>query len=125
MNPEEFLSKMAETANTHNIESHMNLISKNVKVHGFPGFDLITYDDWFNQCKEEFEKKLLVRVSYKDLKELSEMKDEFKFAAVETVEASDGQVNINCIEFTIKKESDAQWRVVLESIISKVDFDAH
>ena len=123
MTPEEFLSEMAQTANTHNLEAHMNLISKDVKVHGFPEFDLITYDDWFNQCKQEFENKLLVRVSYQDLHTLTETTDEIRFIAVETVEASDGKINTNCIEFTIRKENDEQWRVVNERIISASDLD--
>lgn len=123
MTAEEFLSEMAQTANTHNLEAHMNLISKDVKVHGFPEFDLITYDDWFNQCKQEFENVLIVNVSYKDLHTLSETIDEIRFVAVETVEARDRQVNINCIEFIIRKESDEQWRVVHERIISEADLD--
>ena len=123
MTAEEFLSEMAQTANTHNLEAHMNLISKDVKVHGFPEFDLITYDDWFNQCKQEFENMLIVNVSYKDLHTLSETIDEIRFIAVETVEARDRQVNINCIEFIIRKESDEQWRVVHERIISAADLD--
>jgi hypothetical protein len=52
MTPEKFLSAMAQTANTYNLEAHMNLISKDVKVTGFPEFDLITYDAWFNKCKQ-------------------------------------------------------------------------
>lgn len=121
--PEEFLSEMAQTANSHNLEAHMNLISKEVKVYGFPEFELITYDDWFNQCKQEFENSLLVKVSYKDFHTLSETTDEIRFIAVETVYARDGQTNINCIEFTIRKENDGQWRVVIERIISPTDLD--
>jgi len=123
MTPEKFLSEMAETANTHNLEAHMNLISKVVKVHGFPEFDVITYNDWFNQCKQEFEDKLLVNVSYKNLHTLSETTDEIRFVAVENVYARDGQENTNCIEFTINKENDGQWRVVHERIISSADLD--
>ncbi len=123
MTPEKFLSEMAETANSHNLEAHMNLISKDVKVYGFPEFELITYDDWFNQCKQEFENMLLVKVSYQDLHTLSETTDEIRFIAVETVYARDGQTNFNCIEFTVRKEDDGQWRVVLERIISPSDLD--
>ncbi len=66
---------------------------------------------------------LVISVSYKDLHTLSETTDEIRFIAVETVEARDRQVNINCIEFTIRKENDEQWRVVLERIISAADLD--
>ena len=66
---------------------------------------------------------MLVRVSYQDLHTLSETTDEIRFVAVEAVYARDGQININCIEFTIRKESDGQWRVVFERIISAADLD--
>lgn len=124
MTAEEFLIKMAETANTHNLDAHMNLISKNVKVIGFPEFDLITYDDWFNQCKQEFENMLLVNVNYKDTHTLSETDNEIRFISVETIYARDGQENINCIEFIIQKEDDEQWRLVHERIISATDLDS-
>ena len=121
MTVEQFLSEMAGTANRHEFEAHMNLISKDVKVYGVPEFDVITYDDWHNQCKQEFADRLLLRVTYQGLSTLSESEDETRFAAVETVEATDGQENINLVEFTIRKESDGQWRLVVESIISKIE----
>ena len=51
---------MAETANKLDFNAHMNLISKDVSVYGVPGFEVITYKDWFNQCKHEFDNKLLI-----------------------------------------------------------------
>ncbi len=121
MTVEQFLSEMAGTANRHEFEAHMNLISKDVKVYGVPEFDVITYDDWYNQCKQEFADRLLLRVTYQGVQTLSESEDEIRFAAVETVEATDGQENINIVEFTIQKEVDGQWRLVLLSIVSKVE----
>jgi len=121
MTTEQFLSEMAGTANRHEFEAHMNLISKDVKVYGVPEFDVITYDDWYNQCKQEFADRLLLRVTYQGVQTLSESEDEIRFAAVETVEATDGQENINIVEFTIQKEVDGQWRLVLLSIVSKVE----
>jgi len=120
MTPEQFLSEMAGTANRHEFEAHMNLISKDVKVYGVPEFDVITYDDWYNQCKQEFADRLLLRVTYQGLYTLSETENEIRFAAVETIEATDGQENINLIEFVIQKEGDGQWRVVQERIMSEV-----
>ena len=121
MTVEQFLSEMAGTANRHEFEAHMNLISKDVKVYGVPEFDVITYDDWYNQCKQEFADRLLLRVTYQGVQTLSETEDEIRFAAVETVEATDGQENINIVEFTIQKDVDGQWRLVLLSIVSKVE----
>ncbi len=119
MNAEIFLAEMAETANTHNFDAHMNLISKDVKVYGVPKFDLINYNDWFNQCKKEFEDKLLLRVSYDGVHTLSETSDEITFIVVEYIEASDGHQNFNGAEFTIRKEADGCWRLVLQRITTE------
>lgn len=120
MNPQDFLNKMADTANTFNFDAHMNLISKDVKVLGFPEFDEITYDDWYNQSKKEFEDGTLKRVTYQGLYVVAEEEDRALFQSVETVESSDGKMNISVIEFTIQKEADGQWRVVKEQIMDSV-----
>ena len=91
MNPLEFLAVMAETANKHDFQAHMNLISKEVSVYGVPGFEVITYDDWYKQCEHEFDNKLLKKVSYDGLNVLAETPDRVMFKSVETVEGSDGR----------------------------------
>ena len=114
MNPLEFLAVMAETANKFDLDAHMNLISKQVSVYGVPGFEVITYDDWFNQCKHEFGNKLLKKVRYQGLNILAETPDRIMFKSLETVEGSDGSVNTSGIEFILQKEDDGQWRVSQE-----------
>ena len=117
MNPLEFLAVMAETANKLDLDAHMNLISKQVSVYGVPDFEVITYDDWFNQCKYEFENKLLKKVSYQGLNILAQTPDRVMFKSLETVEGSDGSINTNGIEFIIQKEEDGQWRVGQERFL--------
>ncbi len=117
MKPQQFLDLMAATANKHNLEAHMDLISKQVNVYGVPGFEVITYDDWYNQCNHEFENKLLKRVSYQSLNILAETPERVMFKSIETVEGSDGYSSSNGIEFIIQKEDDAQWRVSQERIL--------
>jgi len=117
MSPQEFLDAMAETANTHDFTAHMNLISKDVKVYGVPNYEVISYDDWFNQCKKEFEDKLLLGISYHGLQVLAETPNRVQFIAIEMAKAKDGHENAYCIEFTIQKEGDGQWRVVDERIL--------
>jgi len=117
MKPDKFLEIMAETANNHNFEAHMNLISKDVKVYGVPNFEVINYNDWYNQCKQEFEDKLLTRVSYQGLELIAKDPDKIMFFVIEIAEASDGHENVYCVEFTIQKEKDRQWRVVQERIM--------
>jgi ketosteroid isomerase-like protein len=118
MNPEEFLTVMAKTANNHDFAAHMNLISKDVQVYGVPNFDVINYNDWYNQCKKEFDDRLLHSISYVGLQILAEEPNRVMFAAVEIMEATDGHEIIYGIEFIIQKEEDGQWRVVQERILS-------
>ncbi len=119
MTPEEFLFEMARTASMHSFEEHMDLISKDVKVYGVPEHDVITYDDWFNQCKQEFEDKLLTSVGYKDVYTLYKNTDDMCFLATEEIEASDGKKKSHCVKFIIKNEIDGVWRVTLERILTE------
>lgn len=123
MNAQSFLDVMASTANDLNLKEHMNLISKEVSVFGVPGFDVIGYQDWYNQCQHEFENKLLKKVSYQGLNILAETPERIMFKSIETVEASDGETNSNGIEFIIQKEDDGQWRVMQERILPDDEFE--
>ena len=124
MNAQEFLDLMASTANTLNLDDHMNLISKDVSVFGVPGFEVIGYDDWFNQCQHEFENKLLKKVSYQGLNVLAQTPERIMFKSVETVEGSDGTSDSAGIEFIIQKEDDGQWRVNQERVLPDDELDS-
>ncbi len=124
MNPLEFLAVMAETANKLDLEAHMNLISKEVSVYGVPDFEVITYEDWYNQCEHEFSNKLLKKVSYEGLNILAETSDRIMFKSLETIEGSDGSINTSGIEFIIQKEADGQWRVGQERILPADELDS-
>ena len=123
MNAQNFLDAMASSANALNLNEHMNLISKDVSVFGVPGFEVITYQDWFNQCQHEFENKLLKQVSYKGLNVLAETPDRIMFKSIETVEGSDGERNSSGIEFIIQKEGDGLWRVTQERILPQDELE--
>lgn len=123
MKPLDFLTEMAESANRLDLQAHMNLISKEVSVYGVPGFEVIGYDDWYNQCQHEFENKLLKQVSYQGLNVLAETPERIMFKSVETVEGSDGSRNVNGIEFIIQKEEDGQWRVSQERILPEDELE--
>ena len=124
MKPLDFLADMAETANKLDLNSHMNLISKDVSVFGVPGFEVITYDDWYQQCEYEFTNKLLKQVSYQGLNVIAETPERVMFKSIETVEASDGSVNTSGIEFIIQKEADGQWRVSQERILPEDELES-
>lgn len=114
---QQFLDRMAETANALDLEQHMNLISRDVGVFGIPGFDVIGYDDWYSQCRHEFENRLLKEVSYRGLNVLAETPERIMFKSIETVVAADGTASTSGIEFIISKEDDGQWRVTQERVL--------
>jgi len=124
MNPQEFLNQMAATANALDLKDHMNLISKDVGVYGVPGFEVIGYDDWFNQCQHEFENKLLKQVSYQGLNVLAQTADRIMFKSIETVEGADGEINTSGIEFIIQVEDDGQWRVTQERVLPEDELES-
>ena len=124
MTPQQFLDQMAATANRHDLDAHMNLISKEVSVYGVPGFEVISYDDWYKQCSHEFENKLLKSVSYRGLNVLAQTPERVMFKSIETVEGSDGEKNTSGVEFIIQKENDGQWRVSQERILPEDELDS-
>ena len=124
MQAEAFLEQMAATANKLDLEAHMNMLSKDVSVFGVPGFEVIGYQDWYNQCKHEFENKLLMNVSYQGLNILAQTPDKVMFKSIETVEAADGTVNANGIEFIIQKEDDGIWRVSQERVLPAEELES-
>jgi hypothetical protein len=82
-----------------------------------PGFDVIGYEDWFDQCQHEFDNKLLKQVSYKGLNVLAETPDKVMFKSIETVEGADGSANTSGIECLIQKEEGGEWRVSQKRVL--------
>lgn len=113
------LEALALTANAGAYDSHMNLISKEVSVFGFPGFEVIGYDDWARQCKYEFDEGLLARVIYEGLHLVTVTADNVLFKTIETVEGTDGKINRHGVEILIRKEVDGKWRVFQERILAE------
>lgn len=115
----DMLDAMALTANTGAYASHMDLISKEVRVYGVPGFEVINYHDWARQCKHEFEEGLLKRVSYEGLRVVTMGPGNVLFKTTETVEGTDGTINRHDLEILIRKEADGKWRVLQERILAE------
>ena len=121
------LEARALTANAGSYAAHMDLVSKEVRVLGVPGFDVIGYDDWARQCKHEFDEGVLKRVSYEGLHVVTLAPGNVLFKTTETVEGTDGTVNRQGLEILIRKEADGKWRVVQERILAEgeMEYDSH
>ena len=112
-----FLSDMAETASQHNLEKHMDLISKEVEVFGVPGFESISYDDWFRQCENEFKEKLIKVVSYENIDIIDSTESVIMFKTIEHIETKDKIKNASNVLIVITREDDGKWRATQERIL--------
>lgn len=119
----DMLQARALTANAGAYTSHMDLISKQVRVYGVPGFDVIGYDDWARQCQYEFDEGLLKRVSYEGMRVVTVTPGNVLFKTIETVEGTDGTVNRQGVEILIRQEADEKWRVVQERILDENEME--
>ncbi|MGD2053100.1 MAG: hypothetical protein PVG45_03250 [Gammaproteobacteria bacterium] len=117
MNAHQFRDRMAATDNALDLDAHMNLISKDISVFGVPDFDVIGYDDRFNQRKHEFDNILLKQVGCKGLNVPAKAPNRIMFKSIETVEGSDGSVITSGIGFIIQKEEEAGWRVNQQRVL--------
>jgi hypothetical protein len=122
---EKWLADSARTASAHDYAAHMNLISKKVALTGIPGYEVIDYDSWAAQCKDEFENKLIKSVRYDGLRMVAESPKRIMFRTFETVEATDGKINAQGIEIVIDEEEDGQWRLVQERVLSDDEAGHH
>ncbi len=112
----DWMSKIIETAANHQLDQHMNLISKKVNITGIPDFDNIGYDDWANQCKHEFENNIIKSIRYQGLKLQAHTDSRIMFKTYEAVEATDGTITAQGIEVLLENEQ-GTWRVVQERIL--------
>ena len=114
---ENFLTEMAKTASQHDLEKHMDLISKEVEVFGVPGFETISYDDWFRQCENEFKEKLIETVSYENIDILDSTESVIMFKTIEHIETKDKKKNTTNVLIVITREDDGKWRATQERVL--------
>ena len=118
---QEWLDASAETATNKKFDEHFNLISKRVRVTGVEGFESVSYKDWAEQSKKEFEDNVLKSVSYKGLKLLATNHFQIMFKTIESVEANDGTHKSHGVEILLEKEEDGVWRVKQERVLTDAE----
>jgi hypothetical protein len=115
---QDFLDKLAHTANAKDHPAHMDLISKQVQVYGVPGFAALGYDDWFKQCQHEFAENILKGVSFECVRIRVERPEQILFVVNEIIEATVGEVIRQTAEMLIGKEHDT-WRLQQERLLGE------
>lgn len=118
---EQWLTDAAETAAQKDLERHMGMISRRVRVEGVPGFDDIDYDKWYEQCSHQFENSMIQSVAYKGFNLVSASDTAILFTVFETVVGADGTVNEQVVEKSLEKEPDDAWRLVQERVLIEGD----
>ena len=113
-----WMEASASTASNHDFDGHFNLISKQVRVTGMPGFESISYDDWARASKKDFEDKVLESVSYKGFVINAHNDTQIMFKTLESVHVNDGTNKTHGVEIVLQLEDDDVWRVVQERIMT-------
>lgn len=117
----DWMKKSAATLAAYDADAHLELISKQVKVHGVPKLEVIDYKDWESQVRHEFADKLIKSVSFHGDRIRAENSQEIMFNTLEVLTASDGAVVRNGLEVLLKKETDGVWRVIQERILDEAE----
>ena len=108
-----------ETLATRDVEGHMNLISRRVKVYGLAEFDFVDYNFWLNQVNEQFATGMVMSLRY-DLSAVKVDSDtQIRFTAVEYMTDKDGAEHENPLLVVLSKEADGVWRATEEKILTK------
>ena len=114
-----WMDNCCQTIQQYDHKAHMNLISEQVQVYGIPGFDVIGYADWFSQCEYEFREKLIEKASYAGIKIRQSNNNQIMFLTSESILATDGTTDTHPIEIVLSKETEGQWRVTQERLLSE------
>lgn len=113
---DEWVGKMTYTVATRNLEEHMGLISKSLKLFGLPSDEVVDYVGWRNRRKYEFTQGLLQSVTYRDIEVLDADKDQITVDYWEILRGTQGERYEIQKEAVLMKEPDKVWRLMTEQI---------
>jgi len=112
----QWLDRIAHSVATRDLGSHMALVSKHVQVYGVPGHEVIDYKGWEQRRRNEFDKGLLMRISYGEPQMKIMGLKRIAFTVEEKLHAQNGHQVVVNKEVVLEREEDEQWRVVEEQV---------
>jgi len=112
----QWLDNMSKSVAMRDLEKHMSLVSRHVKVYGIPGREAIDYQGWRQRRQNEFDNNLLTRLTYKVVRIKTQALRRLAFQVEETMAARNGQAVILNKDIMLELEPDEKWRVVEEKI---------
>lgn len=111
-----WIDNMSKSVSMQDLEKHMSLVSRHVRVYGVPGRDPIDYDGWRLRRQNEFSNHLLTRLTYKVVRIKTQALRRLAFRVEETMTANTGQAVVLDKDIMLELEPDDKWRVVEEKI---------
>jgi len=107
---------MSQSIKQRDLDKHMQLVSKKIKVYGMPSKGVIDYKEWRARRKYEFINESLMALNHKDIKLVGSTARRLRFIANETMIGKDGKMVILNKNITLELEDDSVWRVVEENV---------
>ena len=111
-----WLSNVAETVASKDLDKHMDLISENVMVYGMPSGKTLNYADWRKRRESEFKRNLIKNLAYDNLQIKNFGLRRLIFTIQEIIDGTNKDMAIINKQVVLEQEQDQKWRVVEESI---------
>ncbi len=113
---EDWLNAISESVKNKDINDHMRLVSKNVRVYGIPDIKSLNYQQWLYRRHNEFLHDRLLSLKYKLIRIKKDQQRRLGFEVEEQMMSTDGKVVIINKDILLEREEDENWRVVEEKI---------
>lgn len=111
-----WLSNIAETVASKDLDKHMDLISENVMVYGMPSGKTLNYEDWRKRRESEFKRDLIKKLAYDNLQIKNFGLRRLIFTIQEIIDGTNKDMAIINKQVVLEQEQDQKWRVVEETI---------
>ncbi|MCG6887690.1 MAG: hypothetical protein LJE74_10815 [Proteobacteria bacterium] len=111
-----WLNRVSETITQRDLDAHMALVSKQVKVYGIPGQALIDYRGWKKRRQYELEHDKLAGLEYRDLRIKTITLRRLGFEVTESMHGKNGRHIMIHKDVMLEQERDNEWRVVEETV---------
>ena len=120
---------MSDSVKNADIHTHMENISRRVKVYGNPSKEVIEYRDWKARRKYEFANKEILSLNYQKMRLISSTQRRIRFSTTETTVGKNGRMLALNKNIILEREDANSWRVVEEMItdwkIKNIDLDKY
>lgn len=103
-----WLDSFSSSALAYDLQAHMSHIAEDVAVFGVPGFESLSYDDWYRQCEHEFPQQLIRKLQYSDPIIRVQNDQSILFKTLETAQTKDGGQVVQPLELLIEQR-DGTW----------------